>query len=419
MSGTLRILLHSNSYAPEVIGTGKYNGEMCEWLAARDHEVRVVAPPPFYPQWRVMEGYSAWTYRRERIRGVEVWRCPTWVPAEPSSVKRIAHLASFAASSFLTMVRQIRWRPEVVIVTGPPALCFPGAWLTARLSGAKLWLHVLDFELDAALQLGMLSTGGSVRRFLYRAEYLLLRRADRVSTISEMMLQRLLNKGVANHRSCLFPNWADTDLIRPLAQDNEVRRKLGVGSEQVLVVYAGNMGEKQGLELVLEAADRLRERPKIQFAMIGEGAAREKLERTARQRKLGNVRFLPVQPLDLLPFALAAGDIHLIVQRRDVADLVMPSKLTNILAAGRPSVATVDPGTAVFEVLSGYDCGITVLPESATELASGIATLAEDARMRQRLGRNARQYAESHLKKDDILANFEGSLQQLVKTRGK
>ena len=170
----MRILLHSNSYAPEVIGTGKYNGEMCEWLAARDHEVRVVVPPPFYPQWRVMEGYSAWRYRRERVRGVKVWRCPTWVPAEPSGMKRIAHLASFAASSFFTMVRQVRWRPDVVIVTGPPALCFPGAWLTARLSGAKLWLHVLDFELDAALQLGMLSTGGSVRRFLYRAEYLLL-----------------------------------------------------------------------------------------------------------------------------------------------------------------------------------------------------------------------------------------------------
>jgi colanic acid biosynthesis glycosyl transferase WcaI len=153
--------------------------------------------------------------------------------------------------------------------------------------------------------------------------------------------------------------------------------------------------------------------------MIGEGAARENLERTARQRKLSNVRFLPVQPLDLLPFVLAAGDIHLVVQRRDVADLVMPSKLTNILAAGRPSVATVDPNTAVFEVLSGHDCGVTVQPESATELASGIATLAEDARMRERLGRNARRYAESYLKKDNILANFEGRLQQLVKTRDK
>src|SRR5215213_8994108 len=265
MSGALRILLHSNSYAPEVTGTGKYNSEMCEWLAAHGHEVRVVMPPPFYPEWRVREGHWAWAYRRERIGGVEVWRCPTWVPAEPSGIKRIAHLASFAASSFPSMLLQVPWRPTVVIVTGPPAFCFPGAWLTARMSGAKLWLHILDFELDAALQLGMLSMGGSIRRFLYATERLLLRRANRVSTISEKMLQRLSDKGVPENRSWLCPNWADTDLVLPLARDNEVRQEFGVGPDQVLVLYAGNMGEKQGLELVLDAADRLRERVDIQF----------------------------------------------------------------------------------------------------------------------------------------------------------
>jgi colanic acid biosynthesis glycosyl transferase WcaI len=419
MSGTLRILLHSNNYAPELISTGKYNGEMCEWLAARDHEVRVVVPQPFYPQWQVMEGYSAWAYRRERIRGVEVWRSPTWVPAEPSTIERLLHLASFAVSSLPSMLRQVRWRPDVVIVTEPTLLCFPQAWLTARLSGAKLWLHVLDFELDAALQLEMLSTGSSVRRFLYMAEYFLLRRADRVSTISEKMMQRLSDKGVPGDDSWLFPNWADTDLVQPLAQDNEVRRELGATSEQVLVLYAGNMGEKQGLELILDAADQLKKRAKIRFAIVGGGPARKKLERAARQQKLHNVRFLPVQPLERLPLMLAAADIHLVIQRREAADLVMPSKLTNILAAGRPSVATVDPGTAISEILNGYGCGITVLPESATELTSGIVTLAEDARMRNQLGRNARRYAESYLKKDKILIDFENRLQNLVKVRGK
>jgi colanic acid biosynthesis glycosyl transferase WcaI len=264
-----------------------------------------------------------------------------------------------------------------------------------------------------------LSTGSSVRRFLYRAEYFLLRRADRVSTISEKMMQRLSDKGVPDDHSWLFPNWADTDFVQPLARDNEVRRELGATSEQVLVLYAGNMGEKQGLELILDAADRLRKRAKIQFAIVGGGPARKKLERAARQQKLHNVRFLPVQPLERLPLMLAAADIHLVIQRREVADLVMPSKLTNILAAGRPSVATVDPGTAISEILNGYGCGITVLPESAKELASGIVTLAEDARMREQLGRNARRYAESYLKKDKILIAFENRLQNSVRVRGK
>jgi colanic acid biosynthesis glycosyl transferase WcaI len=124
-----------------------------------------------------------------------------------------------------------------------------------------------------------------------------------------------------------------------------------------------------------------------------------------------------VQPLDRLPLLLAAGDIHLVVQRREVADLVMPSKLTNILAAGRPGIATVNPGTTISEILNGHDCGVTVPPESATELASGIITLAEDAGMRERLGQNARRYAESYLKKDDILNDFEDKLKNLLRSR--
>ena len=399
------------NYAPEVVGIGKYNTEMAEWLAERGHEVRVVVAPPYYPEWRVTEGYSAWRYVREHIAGVEVWRCPVWVPGSLSGTKRLVHLASFAASSFPAMLRQVLWQPDVVVVTEPPLFCVPQAWLTGRLSGAKTWLHILDFEVDAALQLGMLGGQVSVQRFLYRVEYLLMRGVDRVSTISERMRQRIVEKGVFEDRTLLFPNWAETDFVRPLQPDNEVRREFGAGPNDVLVLYAGNMGEKQGLELVLDAAEQLRERTEIHFAMVGAGAAKERLERIARERKLRNVRFFPLQPLERLPLMLAAGDIHLVVQRRGAADLVMPSKLTNILAAGRSSVATVDPGTAIYEVLEGHDCGVTVLPGSATELAVAIATLAQDPETRVRLGRNARRYAELYLKKEKILSKFESSVQ--------
>ena len=168
------------------------------------------------------------------------------------------------------------------------------------------------------------------------------------------------------------------------------------------------------MELVLDVAARLRGRTSIKFAMVGGGAAWQKLQRAADQRKLANLRFFPVQSLERLPLMLAAGDIHLIVQRREAADLVMPSKLTNILAAGRPSIATVDPDTAVYDVLQGHDCGLTPPPESATELATSIAALAEDAGLRKRLGQNARRYAELYLQKDQILSAFEDELQSLV-----
>lgn len=417
MSGNLRILLLSINYAPEITGIGKYNGEMGEWLAERGHEVRVLTAPPYYPEWRVKEGYSARGYQRERIAGVRVWRCPVWVPAEPSGAKRLLHLASFAAGSLPAMLYQIPWRPDVIMVTEPPLACVPQAWLTARLSGAKAWLHILDFEVDAALQLGMLKALGGAQRYFYNIESFLMRRLDRVSTISGNMRQRILKKGVNEDRAQLFPNWSDTDFVRPMPQDNEVRREFGVGSEEVLVLHAGNMGEKQGLDLVLDVADRLRARAEIRFVMVGEGAARDRLERAARRRRLDNVHFFPLQSLERLPLMLAAGDIHLVVQRREAADLVMPSKLTNILAAGRPSVATADPGTELYKVLNEHQCGITIPPDSVTNLAAGIVELADNIEMREQLGQNARRYAERYLDKDAILSRFENSLRDLVEAK--
>jgi len=104
----VRVLIHSIDYAPEVISGGNYNGEMCDWLTNRGHEVRVVTAPPFYPEWRVREGYSAWAYRRERIAGVGVWRSPTWIPAEPSAMKRLLHLTSFAVMGRWKCFRTMR-----------------------------------------------------------------------------------------------------------------------------------------------------------------------------------------------------------------------------------------------------------------------------------------------------------------------
>jgi putative colanic acid biosynthesis glycosyltransferase WcaI len=386
---------------------------MGEWLAQRGHEVRVVTAPPYYPAWQVGEGYSARRYRRERVAGADVWRCPLWVPSEPTGAKRLLHLASFAASSFPLMLGQRTWRPDVVLVTEPPLFCVPQVKLAARLSGAKTWLHILDFEVDAALQLGMLR-GGRMSRLLHGIEYLTMRNIDRISTISEKMRLRILEKGIPEDRVYLFPNWADTEFVRHLPPDHEIRREFGAGPEDVLVLHAGNMGEKQGLELVLDAAARLAGQTRIKFAMIGAGAERQRLQRLAEKRRLANLRFFPVQSLERLPLMLAAGDIHLIVQRREAADLVMPSKLTNILAAGRPSIATVDPDTAVYDVLQGHDCGLTPPPESAKELATSIAALAKDAGLRKRLGQNARRYAELYLQKDQILSAFEAELQSLV-----
>ncbi|HEY2892123.1 MAG TPA: WcaI family glycosyltransferase, partial [Dongiaceae bacterium] len=180
----MRILIHGLNYAPEPTGIGKFTGEMAEWLAGRGHRVQVVTTPPYYPDWRIGAGYSSWGWRHETIAGVDIYRCPLYVPNKPRGTTRLLHLLSFAASSLpVAMARSLIFRPDVVITIAPALVSVPGSWIAARLAGARAFLHIQDFEIDAAFALGIVS-GGPVRRLALALESWLLRRFDAVSSIT-------------------------------------------------------------------------------------------------------------------------------------------------------------------------------------------------------------------------------------------
>jgi colanic acid biosynthesis glycosyl transferase WcaI len=405
----MKILIYGINYAPELAGIGKYSGEMAEWLARRGNDVRVVTAPPYYPQWNVSEEYSAWRYRHEFLKGVDVWRCPLWVPGRPTGVTRILHLASFAVSSFPLMLAQVLWRPDVVIAVEPPLFCAPGAAVVARLAGSHAWLHVQDFEVDAAFELGILRSRRA-QGFVRAVERWLLRGFDRISTISGRMLTGLEEKGVTDGRRVFFPNWVDTDRIFPVAVQNSFRHELRIGPREVVALYSGNMGQKQGLETLIEAARILAGTRPVRFVLCGRGAAYERLRREARG--LPNVLWIALQPEERLNELLNLADIHLLPQREDAADLVMPSKLTGIMASGRPVVATAREGTEVWSVVRGR--GVTVPPGDPHALASAIAELAGDPERRSRLGAEAREYAVNHLDKEKVLVAFAVELSRLA-----
>lgn len=203
----------------------------------------------------------------------------------------------------------------MVVAICPPVQIGVYPWLYYKLRGIPFVFHVQDLQVDVAVRLGIVGNARFART-LYGIENSMLRAAARVSTITETMRRRIVEKGIPEERTWLFPNWSDIHFVRPMSPNNEVRRQFGAGPNDVLVLYAGNMGEKQGLDLVLDAADQLKERDRIKFAMVGAGAAKDILRRTAEKRGLDKVRFFPLQPLEGLPAMLAAGDIHLVVQRR-------------------------------------------------------------------------------------------------------
>jgi colanic acid biosynthesis glycosyl transferase WcaI len=408
----VKILLYGLNFSPDLTGIGKYSGEMAAWLAAKGHDLRVVTAPPYYPEWRVADGYSGAAYKVEEGRGLTIYRCPLWVPKRPSGAKRLLHLASFALSGFPVMARLAFWRPDVVLVVAPAFFCAPGAWLIARLCGAPCWLHIQDFEVDAAFDLGLLK-GKALRYIVTAKERWMLRRFDVVSTISQRMVERLLAKGVSPERAVLFPNWADLEAIAPRqGQERGYRAELGLPEGAVVALYSGNMGAKQGLELLAQAARRC---PQVSFVFCGGGAGRPDL--VAQCAGLANVRFLDLQPVERLGELLTMADIHLLPQRADAADLVMPSKLAGILASGRPVVATAHPGTEVAHVAAG--CGLVVPPEDPAAFAGAVADLAADPERRRVLGLAARAYAEKRLSRDMVLGAFERQLVRLVNARAQ
>ena len=406
----MRIVIYSINYAPELIGIGKYNGEMAEWLSSRGHDVHVVTAQPYYPDWKVKEGYFACRYKYEKRKNVKIWRCPLWVPSRPTSVKRLLHLASFAISSLPVILLQSIWKPDIILVIEPPFFCAPQALLASRLCGAKTFLHVQDFEIDAAFSLGLLSNK-SLHLIAGLLESLVIKAFNHVSAISSNMVKRLWEKGISESKTTLFPNWVDTKNIFPLKNSKKIRKHFGIPCDKIVALYSGNMGEKQGLHILIKAARRLISYPKIHFILCGEGAVLRNLKSAVAN--LPNLCFLPLQQMDMLNSLLNLADIHLLPQKQDLSNLIMPSKLTGMLASGRPVVSITEPGTDVAEIVR--TCGIIIPPGDEKSLIDGLIRLTENPAKRHMLGKAARTFAVKNLDKEKILRKFESLLMKHIK----
>lgn len=411
----MRILLLSAYFAPELTAIGKYNTDMAVWLQARGHDVRVVCMPPHYPAWRVWPGYSAWRYARDHQQGIDIWRCPTWIPEHPSGLKRLISMGLFALSSTPVMWRHALWRPEVVIVVEPPLFLLAPAWILKILCRSKLWLHVQDLEVDAAFDLGLLK-GAWARRLALGLEKRLMGACTRVSTISWRMMDRLRDKGLPPSKLFMFPNWVTLDqpdvqagAERPEHRPDHYRQLLKLQAEDHLVMYAGNMGAKQGLEVVVDAARLMQARNHVHFLLVGDGPARQGLQ--TRAQGLNHVYFLPLQPADMLPLLLASADVHVLPQRLAAADLVMPSKLAGMMASGKPVVACTRQDTEIAAVLEGR--GLIVPPEDAAALAQGIEEMLASPEAAAAMGQAALAHVRQSLMQEPVLTDFEDALKQL------
>jgi colanic acid biosynthesis glycosyl transferase WcaI len=370
---------------------------------------------PYYPQWRVSEPYKRALRRRELHNGVNILRSWSWIPKRLTSVKRIIFEATFLTGNLVMALSA--GKPDLLLVESPPL----GLGLTAaflkRLWGVPFVYDVMDLQPDAAADLGMLHDG-MLMRSLYRLEKFAYDEAALVSTLTEGMRRRILEKSIAPDKVTLFAARADPALL-------QLQRGKGNGSKtfvrthglegKFVVLYTGNMGVKQGLDVILSAARLSQSRPEIVYLFAGDGAVRRDIEFRAAALRLANVKFLPVQPRDQLFQMLSAVDICLITQQRTVADVVFPSRTATFLAAGCPVVASVNAGSAVASILEQCGAGVVVAPEEPEPLFEAISSLQDDSLKRREMSNAGRRFAQEHWDERTILPGMESELLLLTK----
>lgn len=390
----MKIVVLGPHFAPDTAPTGTVLTRIVEELAAHGHELHVVTSLPWYRAHRIEPGWTGRLVRTEQVEWGTITRIHPFPGDDKSNLVRRA--LGFLAFSVLAGVAALRaggWfrRADAVFAMSPPLTLGLTGWIVSRLRRGRLLFNIQDVFPDAAVRTGAITDRRviAVASWLERVSY---RRADAVTVLSDDLRDNVAGKVDENtaRRVHVIPNFVDTDLIAPADRMTDYRAELGFDARPI-VLYAGNVGFSQSLDLVVAAA---RACPDLGFVINGDGAARAELERSAAD--VANLRFVGYQPIERLPEVLATGDIHVVPLRVGLGDVSVPSKTYSSLAAGRPVVASIDPGTEIPRLLDEAGAGVSVPPDDPDAFVAALRRLADDASARTALGESGRRWVVEH-----------------------
>ncbi len=382
VNSSMRVCFFNRSYWPDLGATGQLLTELAEDLAAH-HQCEVT----------VVTGYpvrSAAQLPSEEVRnGVRIVRAAGSTLDPRRFAGRATNYMTYFASACAAALRLSRM-DVVVAMTDPPIIGLAGL-LAARRSGAR-FVYLCEDVFPEVAELLEDFHSGLVNGALNQVNRFLLRHADAIIALGRTMRRRLVEKGADASKVTIIDNWADCRALLPGGKDNPFSRSHGL-HDRFVVMHAGNIGLSQTLDIMLDAAERLRGEPEIRFVMIGDGARRGALEGRAREKGLDNVLFLPYQPRDEMTWSYATADVFLVSLKPGLAGYIVPSKVYSILAAGRPYVAAVEETCEVVELTRTHQCGIVVRPGDGAALAARVVELHRDGGLRKMLGEHAREAA--------------------------
>jgi colanic acid biosynthesis glycosyl transferase WcaI len=413
----MELLVLCPHFAPDVAPTGVVMTEIARSLADRGHRLHIVTSLPWYREHEVEPAWAGRPVRHEDTAWGRITRVHPFPTDKTNIPARALAFGGFTGmAAFMAAIAPAR--PDAVLAMSPPLTLGLAGWAVAKARRAPFVFNIQDVFPDVAVELGVLTSPAAIRAasLLERVSY---QAADAVTVLSDDLRDNLIEKLRGHRRGDpakvrVIPNFVDTERIQPGERDNSYRKELDVTPEQTVVLYAGNVGFSQSLDLLVESARRLHAdgRDDVVVVVNGGGAARPEIERAAAG--LPNVRFADMQPAERLPEVLAAGDIHAVPLKRGLAKASVPSKLYSVLAAGRPVLASVDPGTEVARTVDRAGAGIAVPPEDPGAFHDALLRLLDDPEATRRMGQSGRQFVEGWASPAAVAEQYEDLFDELV-----
>lgn len=400
-------------FTPDTAPTGVIGARLVAELGALGHHVEVVTSLPWYTDHAVEPTWRGRLLRRERTAWGSITRVHPFPTGDKTNIpRRAVGFAAFCAATAL--VGAFGRRADVVLAMSPPLPMAATGWLVSRARRAPLVLNVQDVFPDVAVELGVLRGRRAIAAasWLERWSY---RRAAAVTVLSEDMRTNLAAKTDPD-RLVVIPNFVDVEQVVPGPRLNAYREEFGLG-ERTVVMYAGNVGMSQSVDLLLDAARSLREREDVVFVVNGGGSGLVALKAAAQG--LDNVVFVPMQPFERLPEVLAAADLHVIPLRAGLARSSVPSKTYSVLAAGRAVLASVDRGSEVDRVVTGSGAGLCVAPEDPAAFTAAMEAMLSGGREDlAAMGSRGRSWVEETGSPLTVARRYASVLRQPCRTRG-
>ncbi len=420
----MNIVVLCPHFAPDMAPTGEVMTAITTRLAARGHRLHVVTSLPWYRHHATEPGWDGQLVRHEDTPWGRITRVHPF-PTDKTNIP--ARALAFGGFTLLSAIEGAlsSERPDVVLAMSPPLTLGLAGWAVARSRRAPFVFNIQDVFPDVAVELGLL-TNPQVISVARRLEVRTYRHADAVTVLSDELAENVRAKLAAAvparardealAKVHVIPNFVDTSAVVAEAPPGgrAYRDEFGLG-QRTVVMYAGNVGFSQSLDLVIEAARRLQDRSEVVFVINGGGSARESLVSSAAD--LANVVFVGMQPKARLSEVLACGDLHVVPLRRGLAASSVPSKLYSILAAGRPIVASVDPGTEVERTVIEAGAGVAVPPDDADAFTAAITELLDDPRRRLGLGESGRRFVEGWMTPEAVAVAYEELFERLIAER--